>query len=85
MKRRNFDYQVGQQVLLLNPKQTPGKLEPRVTEGPFTIIQVHVNGTVMIRRDEFTTERINIRRLRPYTCFEVLCHHGFPRIFYLPV
>jgi len=61
LKRHNFDYQVGQQVLILNPKLQPGKLEPRATEGPFLIIQVHVNGTVTIQRDEYTTERINIR------------------------
>ena len=66
MKQRDFDYQVRQQVILLNPKQTPRKLEPRATEGPFTIIQVHVNGTVTIRQVEFTTERINIRHLRHY-------------------
>jgi hypothetical protein len=65
LKRRNFDYQVGQQVLILNSKLQPGKLEPRATEGPFPIIQVHVNGTVTIQRNEYTTERINIRRLRP--------------------
>ena len=66
LKRRQFDYQVGQKVLLLNSKLKPDKLEPRAAEGPFNIIQVHVNGTITIQRDEFVTERINIRRVRPY-------------------
>jgi len=66
MKHHTFDYQIGQQVLALNPKEQPGKLEPRVTEGPFTILQVHVNGTVTIQHDAFMTERINIRGIRPY-------------------
>jgi hypothetical protein len=66
MKRRTFDYQVGQQVLVLNSKERPSKLEPRAPDGPFPIIQVHVNGNVTIQRDAYTTERINIRRLRPF-------------------
>jgi hypothetical protein len=66
MKRRTIDYQVGQQVLVLNSKKHPSKLEPRAPTGPFPTIQVHVNGNVTIQRDAYTTERINIRRLRPY-------------------
>ena len=34
--------------------------------GPFKIIQVHTNGIVRIQRG-IVTERINIRRLTPYT------------------
>ena len=66
MKRRSYDYQVGQQVLLLNPKEHPGKLEPRATKGPFTIVQVHTNGMVTLQKTDHTTLRINIRRIRPY-------------------
>ena len=66
MKRCSYDYQVGQQVLLLNPKEHPGKLEPRATEGPFNIVQVHTNGTVTLQETDHTTLRINIRRIRPY-------------------
>ena len=73
LKRQFFDYQVGQLVLILNSKLHPDKLEPRAPEGPFPIIQIHVNGTVTIRRDEYITERINIRRLRPYR----VPHWGF--------
>ena len=66
LKRRSFDYQVGQRVLILNSAIHPAKLDPTSTEGPYVIIQIHTNGTVTIRKNAFVTERINIRRLRPY-------------------
>ena len=66
LKRRSYDYQVGQQVLILNSDTHPSKLDPTTDSGPFPILQVHVNGNVTIQRSEFITERINIRRLRPY-------------------
>jgi hypothetical protein len=43
----------------------PTKDEPRAI-GPFRIERVHVNGTVTIRRNDHVTERINVRRVRPY-------------------
>ena len=62
--RRNFkDYVAGDEVLVLTYK--PNKLERRPI-GPFTIDQVHVNGTVTIRRNDNVMVRINVRRLRPY-------------------
>ena len=61
--RVSHDYQPHEQVLVL--AYQPDKLEPRAT-GPFTIERVHTNGTVTIRRSPFVTERINIRRIRPY-------------------
>ena len=73
--RREFDYKVGEKVLILNKNQFKGKLEPTVlNEGPWVIKQVHTNGTVSILRNNYI-ERINIRRLRPY--FEnQLVKHG---------
>ena len=62
-KRHDHDYQVGQRVLLMNPN--PSKLGP-ITSGPFTITQVYVNGTVRVQRTPIVSERINIRRIRPY-------------------
>ena len=59
----SHDYQPHDQVLVL--AYQPDKLEPRAT-GPFTIERVHVNGTMTIRRSPYVTERINIRRIRPY-------------------
>ena len=42
-----------------------GKLHPRF-EGPYAIVEVHTNGTVTIQRKPNVTERINIRRLKPF-------------------
>ena len=63
LKRREFHYQVGQQVLIksINPK----KLQAQA-HGPYPIIQVHTNGTVDVARNNHVTERINIRCLIPY-------------------
>lgn len=63
LKRRSFDYAINQEVLVKVPN--PRKLDDKA-EGPYTITQVHVNGTVTIRRTEHVTERINIRRVVPY-------------------
>jgi hypothetical protein len=63
LKRRSFDYQVGQQVLLL--ADNPDKLQDRAS-GPFPITQVHANGTITIQRTPYYRERINIRRVKPY-------------------
>ena len=62
-KRISHDYQPNDQVLVLVYK--PDKLEPRA-RGPYRILHTHVNGTVTIWRSPTVTERINIRRLRPY-------------------
>jgi hypothetical protein len=37
----------------------------------FRIVRIHTNGTVTIQRTPLVTERINIRRLRPYTNAEI--------------
>ena len=63
MKRRSCDYQVGQQVLQI--VHDPNKLQERAI-GPYTVERVHCNGTLTIRRSAHVTERINIRRLRPF-------------------
>jgi transposase InsO family protein len=63
LKRRSFDYAVNGEVLVKIPN--PSKLQDRA-EGPFTIQQVHTNGTLTIQRAPHVTERINIRRLVPY-------------------
>ena len=62
-KQISHDYQPNDQVLVLAYK--PDKLEPRA-RGPYHILHTHVNGTVTIQRSLTITERINIRRLRPY-------------------
>ena len=64
-KRYFHDYQVGEQVLI-RIKDTKRKLNPE-GDGPYTITEVHTNGTVVIQRSPHVYERINIRRLKPYS------------------
>ena len=61
--RIKHDYTVGDMVLL-RVTDVNRKLN-KPTEGPFKIQQVYTNGTVRIQRG-VVSERINIRRLRPY-------------------
>jgi len=63
-KKFSYDYQVGDEVLKLAYK--PDKLSPRANAGPYSIETVHANGTVTIRINPNTLERINLRRIRPY-------------------
>ena len=63
-KRRRFDYQPGQQVLVRRPGILR-KLNGRF-DGPFQIAKVHVNGNVTINRAPHIIERINIKRIKPY-------------------
>jgi hypothetical protein len=63
LKRRTYDYVVGQKVL--KKVHEPTKFGER-TEGPYTIVTVHVNGTVSIELSPGIIERINIRRIIPY-------------------
>ena len=62
-RRRHKNYNIGDEVLIL--AHNPTKMGARAN-GPFTITQVHVNGTVTIQRRPNVFERINIRRLKPY-------------------
>ncbi|MGH7974604.1 MAG: hypothetical protein ACREBR_03695 [bacterium] len=62
LRRFRHDYDIGDQVFLLQPGK--GKLQSK-TQGPFEIQRVHANGTVTILRGTFL-ERINIRRLKPH-------------------
>ena len=62
-KRRRYDYRTDQQVL--KQVHEPTKLGDRTT-GPYTVQQVHVNGSITIQLRPGVTERLNIRRVRPY-------------------
>ena len=63
LKRRTYDYVVGQRVL--KKVHDPTKLGER-TEGPYRIVTVHVNGTISIELSPGILERINVRRVIPY-------------------
>ena len=67
-RRIDFDYAVGQKVLL-KKDGILRKAEDKHS-GPFVITQVHTNGTVRIQRGT-VSERLHIRRLTPY--FEKDC------------
>ena len=62
-RRVDFDYTVGQKVLLIKDGILR-KAEDK-KNGPYVITQVHTNGTVRIQRGTIN-ERLNIRRLEPY-------------------
>ena len=62
--RTDYNYKVGQKILILNKNPHKSKLEPTVlNEGPWEIKQVHENGTVTILRNNYH-ERMNIRQIR---------------------
>ena len=63
MRHRTFDYQPGDQILIL--ANNPTTLQDRGI-GPFSIIQFHTNGTITFQRTPHIVERINIRRVKPY-------------------
>jgi len=62
-KRSSYDYQIGQHILKKRHEWT--KLGLR-WDGPYSIQRVHCNGTVTIELTHGVTERINIRRIKPY-------------------
>ena len=62
-RRYGFDYQPGQQVL--KKRHAFKKLGDRWS-GPYTVQNAHVNGNVTIELIPGVTERINIRRVKPY-------------------
>ena len=63
--RIKHDYRIGDPVLKKMVLSLSNKLKPTFT-GPHPILQVHTNRTVTIRLRENLTERINIRRIKPY-------------------
>jgi len=63
VKRRHYDYAVGDEVLVKEDK--PNKLSPRL-HGPYRITRVHINGTLTIQLRLHVTDRLNIRRIVPY-------------------
>jgi len=63
-RQHHKDYQVGDQVKIVQD-DIQRKLDPKA-KGPFTITEVHTNGTVVIQRRPHVFERINIRRVRPH-------------------
>jgi transposase InsO family protein len=63
-KRIPHEYKVGDKVTKARPGIQPKLRQKR--DGPFEVIAVYNNGTLRIRQGA-VTERVNIRRLMPYT------------------
>ncbi len=63
--RIDYDYEVGQKVLLWN-EGILRNAESRWHEKPWLIATVHTNGTIMIQCRK-KVERMNIRRVKPFT------------------
>ena len=62
--RHDWDYKVGDQVLL-RKDGILRKSESRYESDPWTITSVHTNGTIRIQRGT-KSERLNIRRVTPF-------------------
>jgi hypothetical protein len=63
LKRRSYDYVVGQQVL--KSIHAPTKLGLQ-NEGPYIITQLHTNGNITMELRPGVTECINIHQISPY-------------------
>ena len=61
--RIQHEYQQGDRVLLTTPGILPKLNSPRT--GPYTVVYVHDNGTVTIRKGH-VQQKVNIRRILPY-------------------
>ena len=62
-KRKEHTFKLNDKVWMQEPD--PDKLQPRKA-GPFTIAQVHDNGTVKIQKTPSVVETVNIQKLTPY-------------------
>jgi hypothetical protein len=62
-KRTSHDYKVGDKVL--KKRHEWSKLGEK-WDGPYVIKQAHVNGNVTVQLCTGVTERLNIRRIKPY-------------------
>jgi hypothetical protein len=60
--RIDYDYKVGQKVLLRN-EGILRKAESRYQKEPWTITSVHINGTIMVQSGN-KLERMNIQRVK---------------------
>ena len=63
-RRVDWDYKVGDKVLL-EKDGILRKAETRYEKDPWTVSQVHTNGTIRIQSGT-KSERLNIRRVTPY-------------------
>jgi hypothetical protein len=65
-KRIDYDYKVGDKVLLVINEGILSKAESAYGKEPWTITTVHTNGTIRIQCGT-KMERLSIRRVEPFT------------------
>ena len=63
-KRVDFDYQVGQKVMLINDGKILRKAESKYL-GPFMTMNIHTNGNILIQKGSIS-DCLNVRRVIPY-------------------
>ena len=63
-RRIDYKYQAGNLITLERPGIIPKLSLPR--QGPYEIVEAHDNGIVTIQKEPTVTDRVNIRRVRPY-------------------
>ena len=63
-KRIEHKYKVGDLITLEKTGIIRTLTLPR--QGPYKVIKHHDNGSVTIEKEPFVTDRVNIRRVRPY-------------------
>ena len=68
-RRLAHQYKVKDKVLLEKPGIIPKMSQPR--NGPYEVIEVFTNSTIMIRKGA-VTHRVNIRRVTPYFTFYMM-------------
>ena len=64
-KRTDFDYKVGDKILIVKEKGKLRKAESPKQKEPWTIKQVHTNGTIRVKRGN-KTEQLNVQRVEPF-------------------
>ena len=64
-KRLPYEYTVGEKILIVSKSYERNRKLSAPTKGPFVIVQINKNGTVVIERKQYY-ETINIRRIRPF-------------------
>ena len=64
-KRMPYEYTVGEKILIVNKRYERNRKLSAPTKGPFVIVKINKNGTVVIERNQYY-ETINIRRIRPF-------------------
>ncbi len=64
-RRVNYECQVNDKVLLTVDETTAAKYRKNPYEGPYTVLQVNNNGTVVLRMGSII-DTVNIRNIKPY-------------------